>query len=168
MPGAYQFKHISGFGLPKANKHPFIKNEKTHLRVLTQDLFEDALSPRDGKIGKKFRKPDVSHWVELLACRHAESTGKIGFSHPTGGHDDNVVGFSDILAGGKGLDLIFLEFASAGVIDSADVGVPPIDVISENVQEVKKNLLPSVLLSLNLRVASSTSQPFHRSHIFAV
>ena len=62
MPCVNNLKYITGFGLPETHQHPFIENEKAHLRVLAENLFEYSLGSQRGVS----RRQAAPAWTNLL------------------------------------------------------------------------------------------------------
>lgn len=93
------FKNISGFSFLERIQQPLVKNNQCQLLVLLNDLTVNTIVARNGELGNKFRKPDVSYLKKAAYSRHSERTGNIRFVRADSAEQKDIVPFRNIIAG---------------------------------------------------------------------
>ena len=101
VSGLNDLQQIAGFRFLQAIEQPLIQNQQFGTLVLLDDLWEGAVAAGNGQLREQLRKADIAHLHEIADSGHAQGTGQIGLSRASRAHEDDVVGFGDVRAGGQ-------------------------------------------------------------------
>ena len=101
VPGLNDLQQVAGLRFLQAVEQPLVQNQQGGAFVLLNDLREGAVAAGNGQLCEQLRKPDIAHFHEVSDSSHAQGTGQIGLSRTGRAHENDVVGFGDVRAGGQ-------------------------------------------------------------------
>ena len=101
VPGLNDLQQVAGLRFLQAVEQPLVQNQQGGAFVLLDDLRERAVAASHSQLRKQFRKADIAHLHEVADGGHAQGAGQVGLSRTGRAHEDDVVGFGDVRAGGQ-------------------------------------------------------------------
>ena len=101
VPGLNDLQQVAGLRFLQAVEQPLVQNQQGGALVLLDDLREGAVAACNGQFREQLRKADIAHLHEVTDGGHAQGTGQVGLSRAGRAHEDDVVGFGDVRAGGQ-------------------------------------------------------------------
>ena len=101
VPGLNDLQQVAGLRFLQAVEQPLVQNQQGGAFVLLNDLREGAVSACNSQLREQLRKADIAHFHEVSDSSHAQGTGQIGLSRTGRAHEDDIVGFGDVRAGGQ-------------------------------------------------------------------
>lgn len=101
VPGHNNLQQVAGLRFLQAVEQPLVQNQQGGALVLLDDLRKGAVAAGNGQLREQLREADIAHLHEIADGGHAQGTGQVGLSRTGRAHENDVVGFGDVRAGGQ-------------------------------------------------------------------